>query len=441
MAIHPGRVVPAASPQGPPSEREFIDALRRLALLRVDVEGTADVLGLTPVELEEECQLSRPSVSGLIRRFEPILQAQDCDGNALDASDQARRWALKAKAGVAIGVAIDQYRSSIVLCDLYGRIEAESPVDTRTSADETVDAVVSRIRDLLGTRTEDDVVGVGISLAAPVEPLKGVNRAFHAAYNGHASPWADWQLMMVRNHFRARLGWDNVPLVLDNDANAGALAEYTWGAARPSRIADGIVYRNVIYVEWSRGIGAGIILDGQLYRGQGVAGELGHTVAIDDDEAQDCPRCGNRGCLETVAGWEAVLQGLPASTHTRPLSDADLLSAFDRAGDPKTDEAKAFRRAAWEVGRALGPLIHFLNPQLVIVGGDVGTSGYNVIRTTLLESLRRYTMRPALVEVTVLPGRLGRHAALRGATALVLHKSANRADPLLEHLQRCARVS
>lgn len=194
-------------------------------------------------------------------------------------------------------------------------------------------------------------------LAAPVE-RNGPSRAVRAASKDKPSPWADWQLLRVRDHFRARLGWENVPLVLDNDANVSVLAEYIWGAARPPRLRDRAPYNNVIFIEWSRGIGAGIILGGQLYRGEGAAGELGHTVIVEGGEL--CERCGNNGCLETVAGWEAVLRATRESSGPNPYEHKDLLRALQRAtADPKGNEATAFRSAAWELGRALGPIIHF----------------------------------------------------------------------------------
>lgn len=79
----------------------------------------------------------------------------------------------------------------------------------------------------------------------------------------------------------------------------------------------------------------------------------------------------------------------------------------------------------------LGEPFHFLNPELVIVGGDIGTAGYNVIRAPLLNSLRAFTMHRALSDVTVLQGKLGDHASRRGAAALVLRQSDDQVDPLL----------
>jgi len=440
VATSAGRSIVPQGIQGPPSEREFVRALRRRAFNYADIHEKTAVLGLTPMELETECGLSRPSVAGLIKRFEPVLQPQDLDGRVLDAPDSARRWALDPSAGVAVGVAIGQDRSRVLLSDLYGRSNGVEELTAGRSADDTIDEAVEQIRALLGDRPATDVVGVGISLAAPVETEKGVSRHVRATANGSGpSPWADWQMMTVRDHLRARLDWDTVPVALDNDANVSALAEYIWGAARPPRTGDRPPYNNVVFVEWSRGIGAGLMLGGRQYRGQGVAGEIGHTVVVEGKEAAQCDQCGNYGCLQTVAGWQAVLQSIHASESGRALEHEDLIDALDAAREPDGRAARAFEQAAWHVGRALGPIIHVLNPEMVIIGGDIGTSGYQVVKSPLLASLRRFTMRPALVDVTVLPGKLLNCASLHGSAALVLQESSGLADPLLAHLQRRSR--
>lgn len=435
--------LPASSPgaQGPPSEAEFIRALRDRVLGSVDLRDTAGVPGLTPTEIEADSGLSRPSVTALVRRFEPVLEAQDADGNRIGGSDQARRWALDPRVGIAIGIAIGGGDHGWVgRSDLYGRISpAPLQLDGLGSPDQTLDQAVRQVRQLLGDRPLTDVVGVGVSLAAPVEREKGLTRVVHPPATAalEDTPWADWQLMRVREHLRARLGWEDVTFQLDNDANLSAWAEYIWGAARPSRLGDRRPYRNVVYLEWSRGIGAGLIVGGQLYRGEGVAGEIGHTVL--GDHTRPCKRCGNTGCLETVAGWDAVLRRLEPFKDREQLREDDLKTALRLAAQPGSDAAEAFAAAATDVGRVLGPTIHTLNPQLVVIGGDIGRLGYEVVKTPLLQSIRRHTMRPALADVTIVHSILPDHPALRGALALMLRPPREDPNALLAFLQRKIR--
>jgi predicted NBD/HSP70 family sugar kinase len=419
--------------QGPPSEREFVRALRDHALASYDISAQG-VLGLTLAEIEEHSNLSRPSVTGLIRRFGRILEGQDLEGQKTDSPASARRWTIDPSVGMVIGVEIAEDHARVASSDLYGRIESSRFLGSE-SPDETLEEAVREIRRLLGDRPADDVVGVGVSLATPVERDNGVRPASFSTgpRTARKERWADWELVRVREQLRVRLGWDGVPVLLDNDANLNALAEYLWGAGRPPRLADRSSYKNLIYLEWSKGIGAGLILGGKLYRGEGVAGEIGHTVVNEHLTDSVCERCCHAGCLEKVAGWDVILGRLAEFAEKPRLTQTDLDEALRLASTPGA-AAEEFTRAARDVGRVLGPAIHFLNPELVIIGGDVGRRGYDVIRTSLLQSLRDYTMRPALADVAIVPTKLGEDTALQGPIALVLRHA--RGEPLLAFLQR-----
>lgn len=333
-----------------------------------------------------------------------------------------------------VAVEIAQDHARVAVSDLYGRIEEVRSFGS-TLADETVEVAVQQIRQLLQGRPAASVVGVGVSLATPVERDKGVIRPAVSA-GPRSDIWADWEIMNVREHLRERLGWDRVPVLMDNDANVSAVAEQIWGAGRRAHVPERPSYANIIYVEWSKGIGAGLILGGEVHRGEGVAGEIGHTVIREAAEATICEGCGRRGCLDTVAGWDAILRGLPDFQNQPALGQDDLRKALVSAGKPESAAAGAFAQAATDVGLVLGPAIHFLNPQLVIIGGDIGRLGYDIVRGPLLDSLKRYTMRPARADATVTHAKLGEYTALQGAIALVLRPSPGDPDPLLAFLQR-----
>jgi predicted NBD/HSP70 family sugar kinase len=416
---------------GSPIERDFIRALRDHALRTVDLDGARPVVGLTPGEIEDQSGLSRPSVSGLIDRFKPVLEAQDHDGYpVINGSDRVRRWAIKATVGAVLGVEIADEFAQVAIGDLYGRITEKRALHRDDIADHTIHEAVRVIRELLADRPSKEVLGVGISLAAPVEHGRGI------ALSASDEVWGDWQLMQVREHLQARLGWDQIPFRLDNDANLSALAEYVWGVARPSPVGDRRAYENVIYIEWSRGIGAGLILRGDPYHGAGVAGELGHTVIDLDDNATRCRRCGRLGCLETAIGWEAILRTMPEYKARDVLHDEDLKTALRQAHSDDPQKGEAFATAARTLGLVLGPVIHLLNPELVIIGGDVGNWGYDVIRAPLLECLTRYTMRPALADVTIVAPKLGDEATIQGTLAILLKASSLTAGTLTRFLQR-----
>ena len=216
--------------------------------------------------------------------------------------------------------------------------------------------------------------------------------------------------MTAAAELRKRLDF---PVMVDNDANLGALAEAAFGAGRDAG--------DLIYLKISSGIGAGLILNGRLYRGSaGLAGELGHVLVNPDGIV--C-RCGNRGCLETVAATGALVDLLRRS-HGDDLTVPAMIEAATR-GDA------GCRRVIGDAGRALGQvvatLLNVLNPEMLIVGGDLAGAG-----DLLLDGIRESVARAALPETSrgaqLVAGVLGERAQVLGALALVVSE-ADRALP------------
>jgi predicted NBD/HSP70 family sugar kinase len=201
----------------------------------------------------------------------------------------------------------------------------------------------------------------------------------------------------------------DVPVVCDNDANLGALAELGQGAARG--------FSDVIYVKAASGLGAGIVLGGRLHRGStGTAGELGHVQVGED--GQVC-RCGNRGCLETLVSAPRLLSLLQPA-YDEPLSVERVLE-LDRLGDPGV--RRVLSDAGRTIGRALGDLCNSLNPGAVVLGGSLGASG------SLAEGIRlsidRYAQPDTAAAVQVVPGELGDRAEVVGAISLAVSRLAS----------------
>jgi predicted NBD/HSP70 family sugar kinase len=389
----------------PESEAEFLRVLRD--------DGLAAGGGLTQGDLEQRTGMSRPSVVNLIKHLRPVLR--DLPGE----TSRAGRVGLDPASGVVFGVDIGHSVVQVAAADLFGRLEPpHERHETLGDADTILDWIVATMEQSLAElgRVPDDVAGVGICMAGPVDRARGVLDSAAAVGDLAARGDSDWHLLSPRDHLRSRLGWSQVPFLLDNDANAGALAEHLWGAARDAR--------NAIRVEWSRGVGAGLILGGTLYRGAGVAGELGHTVVVEGGPL--CPRCGNLGCLDVVAGSAALVERIPGA------ADLEAALTLARAGDPAA--VAVFTEAAEHTAKALGAMVSVLNPNLLVIGGIVGGDGYDVVRPPLLQALKRYTMRPALRDVEIARTTLADWAELRGALALVLRTPGDDEDALLSYL-------
>jgi predicted NBD/HSP70 family sugar kinase len=195
---------------------------------------------------------------------------------------------------------------------------------------------------------------------------------------------------------------------VENDANLGALSEFVWGAGRGCS--------SLAYLKLATGIGAGLVIDGQLFSGSGgTAGEIGHTTI---DETGDICRCGNRGCLETMASAPAIV-GLVSRSLDQEVELEDLL-ARAAAGDPVTSRALA--DAGRHVGVAVANLCNLVNPERIVVGGSIGSAG-ELLLDPLRDSVRLRAIATAAEDVEIVPAELGERAEVLGAMALVLHET------------------
>jgi predicted NBD/HSP70 family sugar kinase len=202
--------------------------------------------------------------------------------------------------------------------------------------------------------------------------------------------------------FAERLG---VPVVVDNDANLGALAEARWGAGRRAE--------TLVYVKASTGIGAGLVIGGRVFRGSsGTAGEIGHFSV--DDDGLVC-RCGSRGCLEVHAGGRALIAQVAHAGAG--ISSVPELIAAARDGDLACTRVLA--DAGEKLGLALAAVLNILNPDRVVLGGELGAAG-ELVLASLRERLRRHALASAVSSTTVVQGELGERAEALGAVLLVL---------------------
>ncbi len=243
----------------------------------------------------------------------------------------------------------------------------------------------------------------GVSFGGPVDYAAGKVITCH-----HLPGWEGVPLQEI---VRKRTG---LPVVVDNDANAAALAETLFGAARGCQ--------HVIYVTVSTGIGAGLVLNGRVHRGaNSMAGELGHTHLVPYG-----PRCtcGRLGCLESVAaGWaiaraarDALAGG--ASSVLRDIPPAEL-SAEDVCRMASTDglARQIMERTGEYIGLALARAANLVNPEAIVVGGGVAQSG-EVLMAPLRASFDRYVMPEVAGGLRLLRSELGARVGLLGAVAL-----------------------
>jgi predicted NBD/HSP70 family sugar kinase len=353
-------------------------------------------------ELVRLTGLSRATVSALVADLVKVGLVME---EEVAAGPEERRLGRPAQflslvpsAAYAVGLDIGHQHVRVVLCDLTGEPVWNLAVakDVDHAPAETLDlatALVGRaIRDHQIAR--ERILGIGVGIACPVDTKTGAL--------GDEGIMAGWSGLRLGPELERRTG---LATRITNDANAGALAERLYGAARNTQ--------DLVYVRLSAGIGAGIVAGGRLLLGaRGLTGEIGHLPTPGGSLV--C-RCGNRGCLETVASPVAIAR-LLESSWGRPVLPGDLTGLL-REGN--RGAVRAIEDAAEAVGRALATVVTLVNPELIVVGGDLAAAG-DVLLGPLTAAVRRHALPSAADHITVVAGELGDCAEVRGAASIVL---------------------
>lgn len=359
------------------------------------VEAVQQRGSVTQIELAGVTGLSTATVSNIVKELTHagVLATAPTSRSGR----RALAVTLARSRGLVAGVHFAERSLRVAVADLTARVVAEQrlplPRDHRPDLGmERAALLVEELVDSLGAR-QSEVLGVGVGLAAPVDPVTG-----ELAAERIMAPWGGAR---IGAPLRERWG---VPVEVDNDTNLGALAELRLGAARG--------YRHVAYLRAAHGVGLGLVLDGRIYHGRGGgAGELGHVVVEDDGEP--CI-CGNHGCLETVVGAEALVARVAAGRGHLTLRDV-VVGAL--GGDPGCTAAVA--ATGRRLGSAVARVVALLDPEVVVVGGDLARAG-EVLVAPLREELAARTYRARLGPTPVIAGALGDQAEVRGAVALAV---------------------
>jgi len=370
-------------------------SLHRANLERV-VRAVRMAGSLTQAEIARSTGLSAATVSNIVRELK--------DGGTVEVTPtsaggrRARSVSFSGDAGIVVGVDFGHTHLRVAVGNLAHQVLAEEaePLDVDASSAQGLDRaeqLVSRLITSTGL-SRDKVVGVGLGVPAPIDVETGTL--------GSTAILPGWAGTNPRDDLAQRLG---VPVHVDNDANLGALGELVWGSGRG--VAD------LAYIKVADGVGAGLVISGQIYRGPGgTAGEIGHITL---DESGPVCRCGNRGCLETFAAARYILP-LLHSAHGPDLT-IERMVQLARDGDP------GCRRVIADVGRHIGSgvanLCNLINPSRMVLGGHLAEAG-ELVLGPIRESVARYAIPSAARQLAVMPGALGGRAEVLGALALVL---------------------
>jgi predicted NBD/HSP70 family sugar kinase/biotin operon repressor len=350
--------------------------------------------------------LSRSTVSSLVGELQDsglVVETADggADGRAQGQGRPPVLLTLDRRAGAVVGIDFGHADVRVAVADLGRTILAErsQEMDVDHAGTAALDAAAALVEEALDEAAipRERVLAAGMGVSGPVD---------HEADLVHRSAiLPSWGDIRPGAEMHRRLG---VPVFIENDANLGAMAEVALGAAK------GV--DDAIYLMIAAGIGAGVVVDGRIIHGTaGTAGELGHVLV--DDNGPLC-RCGNRGCLETLAAGPAIVE-LLKRTHGAEITLADVIRLVE-ADDPGA--VRAVADAGRAVGRALAALVNVLNPEAIVIGGELAAAG-DALLDPIRAAIARYAIPSAADDVRVVPSPLGGRAEVLGALILAAHRA------------------
>lgn len=320
-----------------------------------------------------------------------------------------------------LGVDLGATHITVIAMDLQGHVVAQEPRSFDVMGDPagaTV-AILNLVDRVMAKANLDIGAILGMGIAGPT-PLEGDN--LDQLSSIILPRWRGFDLMA---EMRDALDY---PVYLDNDANAGVIAEKWWG--------DGRDFANLAYIKLGTGVGSGLMVDNEIYRGDGgTAGEIGHTTIDPDGPA--C-RCGNQGCMESMVGAPAIIReaqkrlgpNRPGWWSGDPLTVNMIVSAA-LAGDPIM--RGIIENAGGFLGIAIANLVNLFNPGLVILGGDLVAAG-DLLLNTVRAAVNRRAMPKAASEVTIAASSLRDDAIAIGAATLAM-QNAFQPSHLMETLE------
>ena len=369
---------------------------------------------LSRAQLAGMTGLNKSTVSSLVEELLERKLVHETGMNSAGAGRPATLVEINPKAGCIIGVELGVDFVAAVLTDFVGTIlwREQVEADPAQSQERTLEQTLDLVRQAITAcgELERPVLGLGLATPGTVDLEAGV---LVFAPNLH------WHNVPLRKIFSGPTG---LKVFIENDANSAAVAEHLFGVARQSR--------DFIFVFAGVGIGGGLFLDGQLYRGHnGYAGEIGHSPIMAEPFQNPC-HCGNRGCWETYANQFSIIQRVQARLEVKrsslipsmlaeqgsPLSIALILRAAE-AGDAEAIASLA--EAGGAMGQGFASLINIFNPEKIILGGPLSIAGKYLL-PAVEETVDRHSLPEIDQQVEVCLSSFGPDASLIGAVSIVV---------------------
>lgn len=384
----------------PLGNRDLIRAINRSTILNIIKMYSA----IPRAEIARLSGLSPATVSAI--SAELIQENLVFEKETGDSSGGRRpiMLAINPHGGCVVGIKVMEDHALGALTDLEATPLGKQAYALTDTSPASVSQALSELVSELLNKSENpalNLMGVGVGLAGIVDSVQGLVRQ---------SPFFGWTDVPLREMIQNKV---NVPVYLDNDVNTLAFAEKWFGAGR------GI--DNFLVVTIGRGIGLGIVVNGQFHHGaRGSAGEIGHTVVQPGGEL--CA-CGKHGCLEMYASEPAMLrQSAEAFRQGRlsslPKTPEEMVAL---ANNGETVAREIFAQAGRLLGQSIANLINIFNPERILINGE-GVRAGNWLFDPMRAAIDEHTMPSLRQDVSILVEPLGDDAWARGAASLVLHE-------------------
>jgi len=354
--------------------------------------------------LSKATGLKQPSITNIINDLIDFGLVKE---TGLISGEKGRRsigLTLDSSKYKVVGVKLSREYFSLGIFDISGK-EYEFKhidIDVNEGADIVLDKIRIAIQKVFKKHKSNSFIGIGLALPGPFFRNEG-RIALMTNFPG-------WEKVFIKDKIQS---YFDLPVFLEQDANAGALAEWWFGS-------NSINKRIMIYVAAGQGIGAGIIIDGQIIRGAlGTAGEIGHMSINFNGPLCEC---GNHGCLEYYCSTKALLREINKKLENYPnttlTKESSLQSVFDAIITGDQLATKAFEEVAHYLGLGLVNIINIFNPDMIVIGDEltqIGPQLLNIVNDTIA----KHTLPSINEKIYIKTSSLIRDSALIGASAVV----------------------
>jgi len=370
------------------------------------------------VELAEALSLSNTTITNLTAELlndEIIEEVQVEVATKRQRVGRPRRMLrLIPTSRYAVGVHIGIGMFRVAVTDLFANV-IHSTI-TKFKLGDKYDKVILDIDKVIVKTVEtaavnpDRILGIGVGASGLVDSTSGTTVL---------APRLGWEDVPFKDLLESH---SNFPVRVDNNVRSMALGEALFGSGREVDVL-AFVYGRI-------GVGAGFVVNGDLYRGSGAgAGEIGHTVIL--PRGGETCSCGNTGCLETLISENVLLEkataiakqdpeGILARSMSQPNKDRPIENVFEAARNGDSETFEMIKEHACYLGIALANLVNILNPELILVGG-MFSQGHDLILPTAEEKMRELAFAGLGDKVEIAPTKFGWQAGVIGAASLALN--------------------